>query len=64
MSSSHSLRTAPEPARERSVRWRDHLRYRFDKAMSRGTGATLLLLALATVVFILAVAFAVVLLGA
>jgi hypothetical protein len=41
------------------VTWRDRVRYRFDKWMSRGTGAIMGLLGLATLVFVLAVAFVV-----
>ena len=39
------------------VTWRDHVRYRFDKWMSRGTGAIMGLLGLATLMFVLTVAF-------
>lgn len=47
-----------------SVGWRERLRYGFDNWMSRGTGAIMALLGLATVVFVFAVALVVVLLRA
>jgi voltage-gated potassium channel Kch len=47
-----------------TVGWRERLRYGFDNWMSRGTGAIMALLGLATVVFVFAVALAVVLLRA
>lgn len=47
-----------------SVGWRDRLRYGFDNWMSRGTGAIMALLGLATLVFVFAIALVVVLLRA
>ena len=42
--------------RARTVSWRERVRYAFDKWMSRGTGAIMALLGLATLVFVLVVA--------
>ncbi|HEY2877666.1 MAG TPA: hypothetical protein VGJ24_03740 [Nocardioides sp.] len=47
-----------------SVTWRERVRYRFDKWMSRGPGAIMALLGIVTLVFVVVVALIVILLQA